>query len=89
VKILQLPALTSILCSLYSLGADPTENTASKKPSIIFMGGRLAIAPILLTCILAVTNVTHVASRDRYTATALHATVLIYTVLLNSFESIW
>jgi hypothetical protein len=32
--------------SLYSLGADPTENTASNSPSIVVMGSRVAIARI-------------------------------------------
>jgi hypothetical protein len=41
--------------SLYSLGADPTGNTASSNPSIV-MDGFLAIARILLTCLPAVTK---------------------------------
>jgi hypothetical protein len=42
--------------SLYSLGADTTENTASNNPLIVVMGGCLAIARILLTCLPAVTK---------------------------------
>jgi hypothetical protein len=42
--------------SLYGLGADPTDNTASNNPSIVVMGGCLAMARILLTCLPAVTN---------------------------------
>jgi hypothetical protein len=41
--------------SLYSLGADPTENTASSNSSVI-MGGCLAITRILLACLPAVTK---------------------------------
>jgi hypothetical protein len=37
--------------SLYSLGADPTENTASKNCSIFIVNGYLAIARILFTCL--------------------------------------
>jgi hypothetical protein len=32
-----------LVSSLYNLGADPTENTASNNPSIVVMGGCLAI----------------------------------------------
>jgi hypothetical protein len=35
--------------SLYSLGLDPTENTASNSFYVVVMGGCLAIAQILLT----------------------------------------
>jgi hypothetical protein len=42
--------------SLYSPGADPTENTAPNSSSIVAMGGCLAIARILLTCLSAVTK---------------------------------
>jgi hypothetical protein len=42
--------------SLHSLGADPTENTASKISSMFVMDGCLAIARISLTCLLAVTK---------------------------------
>jgi hypothetical protein len=42
--------------SLYSLGADPTENTASDSFSIVVMGGCLAIARILLLSLPAVTK---------------------------------
>jgi hypothetical protein len=38
---------TRLVFSLYNLGAHPTENTASKNPSILFMGGCLAIDWIL------------------------------------------
>jgi hypothetical protein len=69
-EILQLPALTLLLSgeypapelsqfapesSLYCLGADPTENTASNSFSIV-MYGCLAIAWISLTCLLAATK---------------------------------
>jgi hypothetical protein len=40
--------------SLHSLGADPTENTASNSHSIVVMGDCLAIARISLTCTPAV-----------------------------------
>jgi hypothetical protein len=43
-------------CSLYSLGADLTENTASNNSSIVVMGGCLAIARISLICLPAVTK---------------------------------
>jgi hypothetical protein len=71
VKILQLPAFTSLLSgeypanqrtkkawgsSLYSLGADPTENTASNSFYIIVTGGCLARARISLTCLPAATK---------------------------------
>jgi hypothetical protein len=71
VEILQLPSLTSLLSGeysanelsqsawgrrYYSLRADPTENTASNSSSIVVMGGYLAIARILLTCLSAVTK---------------------------------
>jgi hypothetical protein len=42
--------------SLYSLGEDPTENTASNNPSIVVMDGRLAIAWVSLMCLPAVTK---------------------------------
>jgi hypothetical protein len=71
VEILQLHALTPLLSgeypatelksaglgsSLYSLGADLTENTASNSFYIIVMGGCLAIDRVLLTCFPAVTK---------------------------------
>jgi hypothetical protein len=40
--------------SLYSLGADPTENTDLNSPSIVVMDGCPAIARISLTCSRAV-----------------------------------
>jgi hypothetical protein len=42
--------------SPYSLGVDPTENTASITCSTVVMGGCLATAKILLTCLPAVTK---------------------------------
>jgi hypothetical protein len=41
---------------LYSLGANSTENIASNNPSVVVMGGYLAIARILLTCLPAATK---------------------------------
>jgi hypothetical protein len=44
--------LTVILeSSLYSLGADPTENVVSNNSSIVVIGGYQTIARILLTCL--------------------------------------
>jgi hypothetical protein len=68
VEIFQLPALTPLLSDEYPateltqqpwglrLGADPTENTASNAFSIVVMGGSLAVARILLTCLPAITK---------------------------------
>jgi hypothetical protein len=41
---------------LYSLRANPTKNSASNNPYIVVMCCYLAIAQILLTCLLAVTK---------------------------------
>jgi hypothetical protein len=43
-------------CSLYSFGADPTENTYSTSPSAFFVGGCLAIARISFSCLSDVTK---------------------------------
>jgi hypothetical protein len=66
--------------SLYSLGADPTENTASNSFSIVVIGGCLAITRILLTCLPAATK-----QPDRCTATVLHATIVFLDVIPRSF----
>jgi hypothetical protein len=42
--------------SLYSLRADPTENTASSNPYILVMDGCLTIAQMVLTCLPAATK---------------------------------
>jgi hypothetical protein len=60
----------------YSLGADPTENITFNNSSFVVMGGYLAIARILLTCLPAVTK-QRLLSRDRCIATVLHATSLL------------
>jgi hypothetical protein len=48
--------LAGLGSSLYSLVADPTENTASNSFSIVVVGGCLAISWILLTCLSAATK---------------------------------
>jgi hypothetical protein len=52
----QLTHSAGLETSLYSLGADPTENTASNSPSVVVMGGCLAMDLVLLTCLPAVTK---------------------------------
>jgi hypothetical protein len=39
--------------SLFRIGADPTENTASNNPSIVVIDGFLTIVRILMTCLPA------------------------------------
>jgi hypothetical protein len=45
-----------LVSSLYNLGADSTENTASNNTAIVVMGGRVAIGRVSLTCLPAVTK---------------------------------
>jgi hypothetical protein len=62
--------------SLYSLGADPTENNVFNNPSIAVMGGCLAI----VTAVDVFTGryqATHVPSRDRCISAVLHVTMFI------------
>jgi hypothetical protein len=68
------PPPASLGSSLYSFGADTKENTASNSFAIIIMGGCLAIARILVTCLQAATEQFHVPSSDCFIATVLHAT---------------
>jgi hypothetical protein len=71
--------LAGLVSSLYSLGADPTENTVSNSSFIVVMGGYLAIARILLTSLPAVTKqhpLPRCSLRGPYPATGLYATIL-------------
>jgi hypothetical protein len=77
--------------SLYSLGADPTGNTASNTPSV-FMGGCLAIAQNIFsarTCLPSSYQATRVRFCDRCIATVLHVTVLLLDDLVHSQEYSW
>jgi hypothetical protein len=56
------------------LGAEPTENTFSSSPSIVVMGGCLAIAHIV-DVFTGCYQATHVPSCNRCIAAVLHATI--------------
>jgi hypothetical protein len=71
----------SLGSSVYSLGVNPTENTASNSPTSVVMGSDLVTAQLLLTCLLAITKQRNVPSRSHCTAIVLHATVYLCTYL--------
>jgi hypothetical protein len=87
-----------LVSSLYNLGADPTENTASNNPSIVVMGSWLAIDWIsfprershrqllrnrcLFIRLLLSNRCTRCPFRGLCPATGLHATILIFVCMV-------
>jgi hypothetical protein len=63
--------------SLYSLGADPTQNTASSNPSVVFMCGCVAMKWIFFgrNVFTGRYQATRVPFRDRCIATVWHVTI--------------